>query len=583
MEGSSKSELLVWGTTKQHEEFASLLEGLDAPPPASAATLPRSYPLAVQESAVAVQLLSVEFPDAKITASIDGKQITVLADESLHAKIAERIELFNTQLTKRPELILQSYSVRGFTAVGLQTTLTPLLTTARVNLDVEHSRVLVTADANTHAEIAKLVQALGEEAGVDQQKVVVAYPVNHASPTQLKTVLDQLVTGSTIIADEKLRQLVVTGTLAQQTTIRTTLEQIDRRADAKGPVNIQSFETKKLQAVVLLPALQKLWPTMELTADATANRILASGTETELAQLGSAIDRLISAPDGKQQVVKTYPVPAGEMTTLATILGQIAPQAIVSSDPVSRTVTVWASDEQQLRVQQALEQISKTAADAKVPATYIVKPTQVIAVQTSLQTLFPSVGVSSIPVTGQLIVVAAPETQKRIAEVIELLATGPNAAENTVRVFRIDPDRIQFSAMLTALQATLPSQIRIEPNAANSTLLVIGTPAELDVVADKVKLLEQQLPQPDQRSSVVYPLQHGNTVSAITILQTLVPKATLAQDPLNKTIAATATADEQQQIAEFLKAFDVPKKTNLETRVYRLKKGSARGFTSCPQ
>lgn len=559
VDGTNKSELLVWATSEQHAEFAQLLEGLDQPAPQPTPTAPKIYPINIQEFALAAQILTAEFPDAKFTASTDGKTLTVVADEALQPTIASRIAVFNEQLTKRAEMTLESYSVRGMTAAALQTALTPMLTAARVNVDTERSRLLITADAATHTEIAKLVAALGEDATVDQQKVIIAYPLQHATATQLKTVLDQLLTGATVLADDKLKQLVVTGNLAQHATVKATLEQVDRAASSRAQINIRTYETKKLQASILLPTLQKLWPNMELSADATSNRIIASGTDNDLEQLNQAIERLIAAPDGKPQVVKTYPVPAGEMTTLATILAQIAPQAIISSDPISRTVTVWAADEQQARVQQAIEQISSTAAGAKAPATYLIKPTQVLAVQTSLQTLFPTAGVSSIPTTGQLIVVASKEQQKRIAEIVELLASGSNAAERTVKVFQIDSNRADITDLVNALQATVSSQIRIEPNIKNNTLLVVGSADEIALVSEKLNQLQEQMPAPDTVSSQVYQLQHASTNTAITILATLVPQATLGRDMTTRTIAATAKASDHRKIAEFLKSYDLPR------------------------
>jgi hypothetical protein len=59
----------------------------------------------------------------------------------------------------------------------------------------------------------------------------------------------------------------------------------------------------------------------------------------------------------------------------------------------------------------------------------------------------------------------------------------------------------------------------------------------------------------------------------------LLPKATLAADILGKKIAATATADEQTQIAEFVKSYDEPLSTQRETRIYQLRRGSGRGFS----
>ena len=557
VDGSNKQELLVWATAEQHVDFAKLLDGLDHPAPVTMPTLPKTYPITVQDSALVLQILAAEFPEAKISVDAEGIILTVLADEVSHTKIATRVTTFNEQLPKKSEITLETYSVRGMTAATLQLSLAPLLLKARVNVDTVRNRLLVAADAKTHLELSALVTALSEQIGVEQQPIVIAYPIESALPSQIKIVFDQLALGSTSIADDKLKQLVVTGTLETQAIAKAMITQIDRPSQTGAPKEIRSYDAKKLQAAALLPTLQKIWPDMQLTADTTANRIIASGTVKELDQLDVAVERLISAPDGKPQFVKTYPVPAGDMLTLATILSQIAPQAIVSSDIPSRTVTVWAGEEQQRRVQQALEQISKTAQSAKEASTYSVKPTQVAAVQASLQSLFPAIGIASVPATGQLIVVASPEQQKRIAEVIELMASGPNASERTVKVFRVDPERIELTSLLSALQSTIPSQIRLESNPTNNTILAIGTPEELELVTAKIDELQKQMPAPEGLTSTVYPLRYATTSGAIAILQPLVPRAIFVRDALTKTLAATAKASDHQKIVDFLIAYDV--------------------------
>ena len=559
VDGSNKQELLVWATAEQHTEFAKLLQDLDQSAPVPMLTLPKIYPITVQDSSLILQILSSEFPDAKITVDADGNKLTVVADEASHVKLATRIDLFNTQLPKKTAITLETYTVRGMTAATLQLTLAPLLTKARVNVDSLRNRLLVGADAKTHQEISDLVNALSEKIGVEQQQIVVAYPLDHALPSQVKIVFDQLALGSQSIADDKLKQLVVTGPIETQAIAKATITQIDRPSQAGGgSKEIRSYEAKKMQAAALIPTLQKLWPDLQLSADATANRIIASGSVKELDQLDAAIERLISAPDGKPQFVKTYPVPAGDMLTLASILGQIAPQAIISSDIPSRTVTVWAGEEQQTRVQQALEQISKTAQAAKEPATYQVKPTQVVAVQTSLQSLFPAIGVAAVPTTGQLIVVASADQQKRIAEVIELMASGPNASERTVKVFRVEAEGAELTNLLNALQSTLPPQIKLESNLINNTIMAIGTPDELESVTAKIVELQKQIPAPEPTVSTVYKLQYTTTMGALAILQPLMPKATFVRDTVSRSLAATAKASDHLKIEEFLRQFDVP-------------------------
>jgi type II secretory pathway component GspD/PulD (secretin) len=571
VDSTNKQELIAWGTPEQHIQFAEFLERLDEPAAAAKPAMPKLYPIEIQDAALVQSILAAEFPEAKLTLDTDGTKLTVVAEDASQLKIGERLALFQQQLPKRIQPTLESYSVAGMTAASLSTALTPLLAKARVNVDTAKNRLLITADTNTHREIADLVRALSENTTADQQKVVVVYPVQNATPTQIKTILDQLLLGNVILADDKLKQVVVTGTIESQASAKATIEQMDRPTAASGPKELRSYDTKKIQAAYLLPLLQKMWPDMQLAADATANKIIATGTPSELEALNQAMERMIAAPDGSPQTVRTYAVPAGDMLTLTTILGQIAPHAILSSDAISRTVTAWANEEQHARIEQALEQISKTAQAAKVPATYLVKPTQVTAVQTSLLTLFPTAGVAIVPTTGQIIVVASAEQQQRVAEVVDLLTSGPNAESRTIRVFRLDPERVDPVAMVAGLQAILPTQIRVEPNPTNQTLLVIGTPDELELVASKIDELQKQLPEPEASSTRVYPLRHGNTVSALTMLQSMLPKATIVQDAITRTLSATAKPKDHSRIEEFLKAFDAPR----EPATYLVKPGQA--------
>jgi type II secretory pathway component GspD/PulD (secretin) len=559
VDGTSKQELMVWGSPEQHIQFATFLESLDQPGPTPVPVVVKIYPLDVEDSSVVVPILAAEFPDAKITATTVGDSLTVIADDATQRKLADRLTAIVADLPKKREMKLQSYSVAGMTASSLNTALTPLLTNARVNVDATKNRLLITADAKTHADIQTLVQALDANAAADQQKIVVVYPVQHATPSQIKTILDQLLIGTVILADDKLKQVVATGTIEAQATAKATIEQMDRPKPTGNIREIRTYDTKKVQATYLLPVLQKLWPEMELAADTTANKIIASGSADDLAKLGQAMERLVAAPDGSPQSVQTYAVPAGDMLTLASILGQIAPQAIISTDATSRTVTAWANEEQHQRIAQALEQISKTAQSAKVPATYIVKPTQVLSVQTALQSLFPSASVAGIATTGQLIVVTTDEQQKRIAQVIEMLASGSNGADRTLRVFRLDPERMDTTSAITGLQAVLPSQIRLEPNTASNTILAIGTPEELDLTAKKLEEIQQQLPEPDLATTHVYSLRHGSTLSALTMLQAMMPKVSMVQDATTRTISANAKPRDHQRIESFLKEYDRPR------------------------
>ncbi|MEO8271003.1 MAG: hypothetical protein ABI557_14870, partial [Aureliella sp.] len=576
--GRAGQELLVWAAPEQHAAFAELLGQLDQPL-TNTTIVPKSYSLSVQNTSTVTTLLAAEFPTVQMTVSTAEDELTVLASPEQHERIAARVAEFNAELPSKPELLVESYTVDGMTAVALQQALLPLLTTAQTTLDSQGERLLIRADAETHAELHELALALGAKPPVARQKVVLAYSLAHATATNVKLLLDQIVRDATVLADDKLRQVVVTGSLESQAQVKAAIDQIDRSGSQHQPAEIRSYDAGQLTANALLSTLQAMWPNMQLTADSTTNQVIASGTIEEHVQLAAAFDQLTSAPIGDAQLARTYPVPFGEMSTLASVLKQLAPRALISSDPISRTVTVWAIEPQQKLVEQALDALSQTARDAQQPATYLVKPTQLLAIQTSLRTLFPAAVTASDPATGQLVVVAPQQVQSRIASVVEMLANGPNADETTTKVFSFDPKLVELSNIMIALKSTIPSQVRLESNPVNHTLLAIGTMDDLERVSQQVERLIEQMPAPDVMSSVVYPLRHANPLAAVTVLARLLPNSTLAPDVASKTIAATANAEEHKTIVEFLAGFDQTAVSDKETRVYRLQRGNGRGLS----
>jgi type II secretory pathway component GspD/PulD (secretin) len=581
VDGSNKDELFVWAQPDQHTKFKTFIDSLDQPASTPTPTSLKIYPLETAESTLVQTLLTAEFADAKITLDTEGKRLTVVATDSIQQKFAERLQAIEKELPKRQVMRLESYSVPGMPAAALSTALTPLTTKAKVSVDTIKDRLLITADESNHQEIKQLIDVLSAQVSPDKQKLVVVYPIQNATPTQIKTVLDQITTGTTNLADDKLKQLTVTGSIEMQAISKSTIDQMDKPRSSDGsPKEIRSFDTKKTYATYLLPLLQKLWPDVELAADSTTNRILATGTKQELDRIAESLDRLISSPDGSPQSVKTYPVAAGDMTSLSTILSQIAPQALISPDVASRTITVFATQEQHSRVEQSLEQISKTAQTTKQPQTYLVKPTQVIAVQTALITLFPTASVATVPTAGQIIVVATEEQQAKISAVIKGLETQGQSGEKSIRVFPMDADRIDATSMATTLGSMIPPQIQIEVNAKNQTITAIGTKDELDTVAKKIDEIQQQLPAPEPSTSVVYPLQFGNPVSAYTIISALLPRATVVYDITGKSVAVTAKPFEHERVRELMKTFDAPRADAAITKVYRLKQPNAYGLAT---
>lgn len=559
LDSSSGRELYVWATSEQHEEFSNLLESIDTPLPTGAPKLPRTYKVDFQNVTLVHQILTAEFSDATITLDSAGNSLTVVAEESTHTKLAARLELFQENFPKKAPLRLENYSVKGMTAEVLQNTLAPLLTKARVNVDSRNARLLITADEETHSEIAELVAALSDVTTPDLQKVAIVYPIDHAKATQVKLVVDQLGLTVTTVADDALKQVVVTGTIEDHAVVKSMISQMDRASLGTTDKQIRTFDTKKVSSAYLLPVLQKLWPDVDFSADPSSNRVIASGSVRQLDELTSAMDRLIASPDGATQSVKTYQIASGDMVTLPVILGQIAPQALLSVDAISRTITVWANEEQHARVEQAIEQISKVAQSAKTPMTYRVNPTHAAPIQLAVQSLVPNVSAAVIGTTGQLIVVGSEAQQRKVAEIIDMLSKELDQSNRTVRVIKLDPDLVDQASLLAALQNTIPPQVKLESNPINRTIMVIGTAGEVEAVEKKIEEIKPQIPAAPNKVVKQYPINTSDSTTLLSVFRANFPTVSVVPDLVQKTFVVTASDDEHSKVDEFLKGYDLPR------------------------
>ena len=559
LDGKNKGELYVWANAEQHTLFRKLLESIDIPIPVSSPKVPRSYPIDFQNHSLVQQILVAEFADATITIDSDGKLLTAVADVETQTNIATRLALFSESFPKKSLLRLENYSVKGMTVDALQTTLTPLLTGARVNVDAKNNRLLVTTDDKTHAEIAKLIAAIQGPSEPSLQKVAIVYPLDHAKATQVKTVVDQLSLGVSTVADDSLRQVVATGTIEDHAVIKAMIHQMDRPSSANSEKQIRSFDTKRVSSAYLLPVLQKLWPEMEFSSDPANNRVIASGNAKQLADVSAAMDRLMASPDGTVQTVKSYSVPSGDMLTLPVILGQIAPQAILSSDVASRTVTVWANEEQHVRVAQAIEQISRVAQNAKKPMSYRVSPVHATPIQAAIQILVPTVNAAVVGTSGQIVVVGSEDQHRRVAEIVEMLSKELDQSNRMVKVFKIDPDEVDQAMLLSVLQSTTPTNIRLESNLVTHTIMVVGTAEEVATVGKKIDELQKEIPNLPKKTLRQYPLHANDSTTLLSILKGAHPNATIVADLAQKSLFITANDKEHEEIGAWIKTYDLPR------------------------
>ena len=557
-EAGGLAQVMVWASQPQHAKISQWVEQIRQSTPEPQAVLPRLHELGDRDPKLFGELLADRYPGLRWTA--DERGLMVWADRLTQEAIATWIQEVQAGLPAEPTRELKTYRVTGMLPTELQTLVTPLLgdsAAGAVTVDSQGGRLVVMATEAAHQRIESLVSQLSAPPPTDQQRVLVAYSLEHADADELKAVITAAVTGATVLADASRRQLIATATLGDHGKIKTILAEVDRPATAAGVKELRTYRTEKVQAATLLPTLQKLMPRMELTVDATNNQLLASGIAADQRTLQATLERLRSEDPERPRAVKTFTVPAGDLQTLPTILLQLAPEAVISTDVVNRAVIVWGTDEHHQRIGEAITQLSQSAQDRDEVLLFEVPVAQTVAIQTALSTLFTGVRVSADPATGQLTLLVPKALRDQVeAYMRQRLEKVEDPEPRTYRVR--NSIRTAFATLLpTAVpRATMPvagfsrrdgrwrisSAALPEPSVAlaqGETVVVVATPTEHLQVAELLKTLDTEL-GPDQATVArVYTLGEIEPTAFATLLAERRPSARLlsSTDPKRPVVA----------------------------------------------
>lgn len=569
--GTRSGELLIWGTEQQQREIAEMVQKLHTLLPAADPRLPQLYRWELQETTETLKRLREQFPDAQFELDAATNQLTVWADDTTQPQISQWIKQLTERLPPKPQLQLASYGVPEMPASRLQTILGPLLSGVQTTVDLEQQRLLVWATPREHQEIQELVDQLAQQPAVDQQRVLLAYQLQHADAETLRQLLVTMLEGATLVVDQKTKQLLATATLPQHAKIKTTIAQLDQPGRAGDEEAVESFTFRKIQAVNIVASLSQLWPDVRMTVDPSSNTLVASGPQRLLTEVRQAVDRMNRVEtDDEGFSIRTYPAPGGDLRSLPGVLSQIAPEAIVSADWANRTLVVWGSQRDQERVSQALEQLNQAIDERQTLKIYSPPVAQSEGIRATLTTLFPRANITSLGKSGQLAVMASPDVHQRVADVLEKIEAAEDGSGAETRILPIDRNRADVASLALSLRSQMPASVTLTPLVTANTLLAAGPGDQLDRLEQQLEQLQQPLPESFRRQSKVYNLRHADPLAAVTVLRTLSPTATVAADANSRSVAATATAEEHRSIDEFLKAYDVlPEQAGL-VRVYRV-------------
>ncbi len=562
VELANDRNLTILATTADHQKVKELLSEVEA------VAAKRIQPVVVTYSvpetsltqligAIPTQLSS----RATIGTDAESKSLIVTAEQAVHDQLAVVIADLQVRLPKLPRAIARIYAMGGLVARDWQAIIAQVAPTAVVAVDANSGSLVVTALPSVHDVLRGTMDEFRNH--ISEQKTVRAYRVSRAEPSVAAAALTSLLPNAKISVDATSKSLIVVASDSEQAVVQTTLEQIDLNAPQRAVAQV--YATATGDAAALSVALKTLVPSGSFVADPTGKSLLVLASPDEHELIKSSIDQWTQDP-GRKLMSKVYPLTRSDPQAAVTMLQRLLPGATLAVDLTSRSVAATATAEQHELIAQTVAELD-AATEAPLSKVY---PAQGLAArdwQSVMTQLAPGTTVAADPTTNTMIVTARPAVHQLIEGLLgdlkQVLAQGK--AAKSFRLMYVDAQVVAIG--LTAL---LPNS-KVAGDRITKTVLVIGPQADLDLAESTIGQVDRSIPS--TAVSQVYSTPQGDGAALVTALRSVVPTATLVADATGKSILALAAPDDQTVISDTIKQWSNDPSRALSPKVYGLVRG----------
>ena len=385
-----------------------------------------------------------------------------------------------------------------------------------------------------------------------------------------------MVPGAQLTIGYRRSQLLAWASAEDHQMIRSAIEQLESQGLTERGLVLEVHHLKGPVADTARSVVEDALPNVRFVAGSQPEKMFVWARPED----HKAIDAIIKALEAEavaegEKVIAAYALEKVEVTTARQVLQESVQDLtyLDSGDP--RKLLILAAPARQETVKQTLERLEKSA-PAPEPTSVRVYPLGTVDPATIDKALDPKLleGVSVIPdsIKNRLIVRT---TDARHAEIKAALDKAvpelPPEEKPESRVYRLKNSDPQAAR---AVLATLVPYATLAVDTVNRSLVVTAVPTDHEQIQQTVQQLEE-VAGTEAPETRVYAFRSGDPQTALTLLQRLLPEATLAVDVQARTLAATVRPSDHQRIKAAVEQLDRPGREGYETRVYRFRKGNA--------
>ena len=510
------------------------------------------YDAGAEPSTSLVAAVKALVPNASLV-QIDAKtkQLLVIAKPAEHKIVAENIaNLAKTYGSS--DLRMIPYPVYSMKVADLVASMTEAYPSATFSADTRGSRILARATLEDHVKISEEIARLNEESGTDDGERlapgprVVVYEVD--SPmiaTQIRGVVTSLFPEAEVFGgSQSYSYYGVNGQKPKVTILANSREQ-----DMIASI-VKSFGDNSENELEF--AIYPYGAVDEQTVEAIVGNLVPDAIAIEVNN-----NLMARTPTARYQQRQQLLQQRQQARMSRGAMGQSSSFPFYRVDSVSKTVAVFATEEQHEQVRNAIEKLATVSEEETKTVTKVFRLGAAIGYQVSegLRLIAPSC--SCVPTSSFEIIATGPESE--IAKIEEMLAAIDREEysknSNPMVLLTLPPDtKYNRDRMVTIINANFSTNgVSAYPGAVSDQIIVWAPVTMQDVVK---KFFDTIVSAPADQVFKAYPIRKADLSLAVAFLSKVCPNLEITADPTRRAVIVFGSPDQQAICEKAIEEFD---------------------------
>ncbi|MCU0960950.1 MAG: hypothetical protein MUF48_12670, partial [Pirellulaceae bacterium] len=564
--GAVPEQIVVWGTSKDHERIRAALAKLEETGGADAQRELRLHRVRKAASTQAASIIATTLPEVQVLLGQGTEELLIWASPRDHTRLEELIKQLEAELRLDVDRQIKTFELDDVDPAEARRVLDATVGKLEYLTTTVPGRLVVRAEPAALEKVAAVLTELKQVLALPEQVVRVhRYDPDELSVSTLYAALSTADTKElTVQVNPATNSLIVRGPAARQDELAATLSQLALQLPAPDKPIAEVYRLERAEVNTAATVVRSLVPTAVVAVDATNQTLAITTTAKDHTRIKEIIQQLDSS-EGGELLTRTYLLKRAYPSGIMTAIKPIVPRAIISPDPYSKSLIVTATAEDHTRIKAIVDEADGLGGGELRTQAYPLQWSSPYAIMTALTPIVPNATLSPDVYSKTLIVTANESDHARVKTVIEQ-ADRRSGGPWTTKAYPLK--WANPSTVSSALTSVVPDA-KVSSDPVNKMLIVTAS-------AEDHARIDEVLQQADKRGgggelvTKAYTLRVANPSTIVAALTPVVPNATISSDPTNQMLVATASEDDHVRIQAIIDEADRRKDGELTTEVYAL-------------